>query len=116
MAEFTVALRIPREISQGDIMEIKAKIKHPSSTGLAFVEDATTTYDRFVRDRPAEYVRQVEIFYGGEQVSLFEMNSSTSDDPLLTFKLRADHEALLQVVVTNHRRETVEAEAEIKFS
>ncbi len=117
MAEdFSVRLRLPNEISKGDIVEVKAKIKHPSSTGLGFDTEAARPFDRFFRDKPAEYVRLVEVYYAGERISLFEMNSSSSNDPLLAFKLRADTEGQLRVVVTNHRRETVEATADVQFA
>lgn len=99
---FSVNIRMPRTVNEGDIVEIKAKIKHPSRTGLQLVETATTPYDRFVRNQPAEYVRLVEVFFDDELISTFQLNSSSSDDPLLTFKLRADKEAPLRVVVTNH--------------
>ncbi|MBI4770585.1 MAG: thiosulfate oxidation carrier complex protein SoxZ [Chloroflexi bacterium] len=114
--EFTVQLRVPEQIKQGDVIEVKVKIKHPSRTGLQLIEDAKTPFDRFVRNQPAEYIREVEVFYGDQSVSLFEMNSATSDDPLLAFKLRAEREAPLRVAATNHRRETVEATADIHFS
>lgn len=115
MAEFTVKLRVPRSIQQGDIIEVKAKIKHPSSTGLQLVEDASTPFDRFVRNQPAQYVRSVEIFYGDESISLIELNAASSNDPLISFKIRADQEAELRAVVTNHKRETVEATEAVQF-
>ena len=112
----SVRLRLPRKFKQGDVIDVKAKIKHPSTTGLQFVEEAETPFERFIRAKPAEYIRLVEVFYGDEKVCFFEMNSSTSNDPLLTFKLKVDREAPLRVVVTNHRRETVEATADIRFA
>lgn len=117
MAEgFDVQIRVPRDFAQGDIIEAKVKIKHPSRTGLQLVEDARTPFERFVRNQPAVYVRSVEVYYGEEQISLFEMNAAISDDPLLTFKVRADQAAPLRAVVTNHKGETAEATAEIQFS
>lgn len=117
MAEdFNIQIRLPRNIGEGDIVEIKAKVKHPSRTGLQLVETATTPYERFVRNQPAEYVRSVEVYYDGELVSNFEMNSSTADDPLISFMLRADKEAPIRVVVTNHLRETVEITEDLLFT
>lgn len=83
MAEFDVQIRLPREFQQGDIIEVKLKIKHPSRTGLQLVEDAATSYERFIRNQPAEYVRQVDIFYDDEPVSVFKMNAASADDPLI---------------------------------
>jgi sulfur-oxidizing protein SoxZ len=114
--DFRIQLRLPNQVSQGDIIEVKAKIKHPSFTGLALNEDAQNPYERFTRDVPSEFVKLVEVFYGDEQVSTFEMNSTSSNDPLLGFKLRADKAAAVRVVVTNHRGDTVEATADVQFS
>lgn len=113
---FSVQLRLPRKVKEGDVVEIKAKIKHPSRTGLQLVETATTPYDRFVRNQPAEYVRLVEVYFDDSLISTFQLNSSSSDDPLLTFKLRADKEAPIRVVVTNHLRETTEVTEELTYS
>lgn len=116
MAEFEVQLRLPKQIKKGDVVEAKVKIQHASKTGLQLVEDAKTPFERFVRGEPAVYIRTVEVFYGEEKISTFEMNSSSSDDPLLGFKLRADKEATVRVVVTNHQRKTMEASGPIQFS
>lgn len=116
MAEFEVQLRFPRSISEGDIIEVKARIKHPVSTGLSLIETAQTPFDRFVRIEGAVFVSTVEIYYGDELASKFSMNSSTSNDPLLAFKLRASKEATVRVVVTNHAGESVEASQDVVFS
>ena len=115
MSEFTLRLRLPSEIREGDVIEVKAKIKHPSATGLKLNQDAENPFERFLRKEMAEFVRLVEVYYGDDLVSKFELNSSTSDDPLLGFKLRADREDTVRVVATNHRRETVEATADVRF-
>ena len=44
------------------------------------------------------------------------MNAASSDNPLLAFMVRAVREAPIQVVVTNHKKETVEASEVIKFT
>ncbi len=114
--DFSVQIRLPNTIAQGDIIEVKAKIKHPSVTGLGLADQASNPYERFYRAQPAEFVRLVEVYYGDELVSKFELNSSSSNDPLIGFKLRADRQEAVRVVVTNHRRETVEASAQVEFS
>ena len=62
MQEFEVQLRLPEQIKKGDIIETKIKIRHESRTGLKLVEDAKTSFERFVRDEPAVYVKTVEVF------------------------------------------------------
>lgn len=117
MAEdFDVRLRLPRQIAQNDIISVQVKIKHPSRTGLLLNEASTRPFDRFERAEAAQFIRQVELFYGEDLVSTVLMNASTSDDPLLEMKLRADHEAPIRVVVTNHKGEIAEATEEILFA
>ena len=114
--EFSVQLRLPPEIKEGDVIAVKAKIKHPSLTGLQLVETATNSYERFLRNQAAVFVRTVEIYLDDDLINTFEMNSSTSDNPLLEFMVRADKEATIRAVVINNRRETAEATADIAFA
>ncbi len=111
-----VRLRLPTAVRQGDVIDVKVKIRHPSRTGLRLVEEAKTPLERFVRERPAVYIETVEVFYGSDRVSVFELNSSTSDDPLLHFKLKADKEGPVRVVAKNNQGETFETTAHIRFS
>jgi hypothetical protein len=113
---FTVKVKLARSIAPGDIIEVKAKIKHPVTTGLGLNEDATEPYERFFRDKAAEYISLVEVFYDEEKTNSFRMNSASSDDPLLAFKLRADKEAPVRIVVTNYKGEVVEATADVVFA
>lgn len=110
-----VKIRLPSGARKGDVIEVKVKIKHPSRTGLGLVEDAKTVYERFVRREPAFYLKQVEVYYGDERVNLFEINASTSDDPLLAFKLRADREAPVRVVFTSSEGKTYEIKERLVF-
>lgn len=114
--EFNVRLRLPRQIEQGDIIEVQIKIKHPSRTGLLLNEASTRPFDRFLREEAAQFIRQVEVFYGEDLVSTVLMNASTSDDPLLEIKLRADREAPIRTVVTNHKGDIAEATEDIVFA
>jgi len=113
---FSVKVKLPRSVAEGEIIQVKAKIKHPVTTGLGLNEDATEAYDRFFRDKPGEYVSLVEVFYADELTNSFQMNSATSNDPLLAFKLRADKEAPIRIVVTNHKGEVVEATTDVAFT
>lgn len=114
--EFSAEIRLSGEIEQGKLIDVKVKIRHASRTGLQLVEEARNKFERFVRAEPAVFVKTVEVFYGADTVSTFEMNSSTSDNPLLAFKLKADKEAPVRAVVTNHKGQTVEATADVKFA
>lgn len=113
--EFTVQLRLPRRISEGDIIEVKARIKHPVTTGLQLEEGNRNPVDRFSRAEAAVFVREVEVYYGDALISTFSMNSSTSNDPLLAFMVRADKQADLRVVVTDYAGNIAEASETIAF-
>ena len=114
--EFSVQIRLPETIQQGEVVEVKAKIRHLSRTGLTLVEDATTPYERFRRAEAAVYVKTVEVYYGADLISTFEMNSSTSVNPLLAFRLKATQAAPLRVVATDHEGKVVEATSDVKFA
>jgi len=114
--EFEVQIRLPEQIQSGDIIDLKLKVRHPSRTGLTFVEDAPDRYGRFIRGEPAVYVKTVTVYYDEEEVSVLELNSSTSDNALLVIKLRADKEAKLRVTAVNYKDETVEATEDVKFA
>lgn len=116
MPAFEVLLRLPTEIKQGDLVEAKLKIRHPSRTGLALNEEAKTRFDRFRRGEPAVFVKLVEVSFAGEPAGRFEMNSSVSDDPIVGFKLRASREGEIKIVVTNYKGEVVEIREPLRFT
>lgn len=113
--EFSVQLRIPRQIDENEVIEVKARIKHPVTTGLQLEEGGRTPFDRFSRLEAAVYVREVEVYYDDDLISTFSMNSSTSNDPLLAFMVRASKQGTLRVVVTSYTGDVVEATADIAF-
>jgi len=116
MAEFSIVLRLPATVKKGEIIEVKARIKHPVRTGLALNEEAKTRLDRFKRGEPAQYVKSVNVSYGDTPAGSFELNSSVSDDPIIGFKLRADREATLRVIAVDYKGETAEGSANVKFN
>ena len=104
-------MRIPRKITKGDIFRVQVKISHPIRTGLRLTPIGT-----FVRGREPFYIRLVEVFYGGELVTKLEPNSATSDDPLFAFHLKANKEAPIRIVFTNHRDDQSEVSKAVKFT
>lgn len=113
---FEILFRLPTRIKQGEVVEAKLRIRHPVRTGLRLVEEATTKFERFARDQPAVYVKTVEIFYGEERISFFELNSSLSDDPILGFKFRADRAAPLKAVAVDYQGDRSETSTPVEFS
>jgi desulfoferrodoxin (superoxide reductase-like protein) len=108
-------IRIPERvraggIRRGDLIRVQIKVKHPSRTGLAFRNG------RFIQESPPFFLREMEIFYGGDRVSRYEMTSALSDNPFITFKLRATIAAPIRVVLTNSRNRRFEAVDTLAFS
>ncbi len=107
-----VKMRLPKKIKKGEIIEVRVTAKYPSTTGLRIVDEEKMT---FRRDKIPVYLKVMEVFYGDEKITTFQMTSATSPDPLIRFKLRADKEAPLKVIFKNEKEKTGEASTMVKF-
>ena len=108
-------LRIPQllgdgRVGAGELIDVQIKTKHPNRTGLA-VRDG-----KFVKASEPFHLDEAQVFYGGERVSRFVLTAALSDNPFITFKLRAVREAPVRVIVTNTRGERFEATQLIRFA
>jgi desulfoferrodoxin (superoxide reductase-like protein) len=108
-------IRIPQlvkheRIRPGEIIDVQVLIRHPSRTGLA------GRNGKFVQIAEPFHLTKMEVFYGTERVSWFAMTSAVSDDPFVTFRLRAAREEPLRVLLTNSRGQQFEATHQIRVS
>lgn len=108
-------IRIPELVKRGrirpdEIIHVQVKLRHPNRTGL-MVRDG-----KFVQESEPFFLKDLEVFYGAERVSRFVMTSALSDDPFITFSLRARREEPLRVLLMNNRGQRFEATHEIRFS
>ena len=108
-------IRIPQVIKHGgirpdELVDVQLEMRHPSQTGLA-VRDG-----RFVQVSAPFYLDAIEVFYGEPRVSWFALTPALSDNPFITFRLRAREEGPLRVVVTNNRGRRFETTYPIRFS
>ena len=85
-------------------------LTHPNRTGL------TRREGRFVTTAEPFHLERIEVFYDNEPVSQFLTTAALSDDPLLTFRLRVQHDGLLRVVATNSRQQRLAAERAIQLA
>lgn len=106
-------LRLPRRIVKGEVIRVQAKVRHPSRTGLRMIDEHRFAPDP---DNPAVYIRFLEVFYGETKVAWYEMSSALSDDPIVTFPLKATREAPVRVVFTSSEGKTYEAAAPLTFT
>jgi len=108
-------IRIPQLVREGrirrdELIDVQVAIRHPSRTGLALRNGA------FVQQAEPFHLARLEVFYGTERVSDFMLTSAVSDDPFITFRLRAGREEPLQVLFTNSRGQRFEATHPIRLS
>lgn len=106
-------IRLPKKIKAGELIEVRVKIRFASFTGLKVVDEEKGI---FGRDKPAVFLKKMDVFYGGEIITEFLMTSATSPDPLIRFKMKADKEAELKIVFMNSYEESKEVVKNVKFS
>lgn len=108
-------IRIPALVKQGrvragEVIDVQVKVRHPSRTGLALQQG------RWVAVAEPFYIESVEVFYGAQPVSRFELTPALSDDPFLVFRLRADRAAPVRVVLRNSRGRSFQAEHDLPLA
>jgi desulfoferrodoxin (superoxide reductase-like protein) len=107
------AIRIPQLVADGvirrrQIIDVQVAIKHPNRTGLHQRDDGT-----FVRVGEPLYISELVALYGGDRVSTYAMTPALSDNPFITFRLRAGDGGPLQVRLANNRGQRFEAAADV---
>ena len=93
----------------GEIIHAQVKMRHPSRTGLAFRDGG------FVEESESLHLEELEVYWGGERVSRFELTPALADDPFITFGVRA-REGVLRILARNSRGQRFEASHEIHLS
>jgi len=102
-------LRLPKVIRKGEIIKVQVKFTHPCRTGLRKIEGS------FIQEQSPFYIKAMEVFYGGERISLYEMTPALSDNPLISFQLKTVKEAPLKITFTNSEGEKFEVTEELRF-
>jgi sulfur-oxidizing protein SoxY len=107
-------LRIPQVVKHGrlrpdEVVDVQLSMRHPNRTGLA------RRNGTFVQESEPFHLRELEVLVGDEPVSRFALTSALSDDPLITFRLRVEREALLRAVLVNTRGQRFEASHPLRF-
>ncbi len=108
-------IRIPELVERGriqrdEIIRVQLKMRHPNRTGLVRRDG------KFIQESEPFFLRDMEVFYGDERVSRFAMSPALSDNPFITFKLRARRDGLLRILLTNSRGQQFEAREQIRLS
>ena len=108
-------LRLPGLVRTGrvrpdEVLEAQLLMRHPNRTGLARRDG------RFVAESEPFHLREMEVVYRDARVSRFLFTSALSDDPLITFRVRAGQGGVLRAVLGNTRGQRFEAQARVEVS
>jgi desulfoferrodoxin (superoxide reductase-like protein) len=107
-------IRVPQLVADGMIaagalIDVQVKTRHPNRTGLERSDG------RWVAVAEPFHLTEMEVFYGDERVSRFLLGAALSDNPMITFKLRATRQAPIRVTLANTRGERFEARHDIRW-
>ncbi len=73
----TIRIAAPKQASRGEVMELKALIRHPMETGYR--------RDPYGKQIPENILQRFECIYNGEKVFAGEFFRAIAADPFLTF-------------------------------
>ena len=104
-------IRLPIRIEKGKVIKVQAKMRHPARTGLRMIAEHV-----FAKGEPAFYIKKMEVFFNDTLLSTYEMSAALSDDPIVTFKLRASEEGPVRVVFTSNEDKAYEASTTLRFT
>jgi desulfoferrodoxin (superoxide reductase-like protein) len=108
-------LRLPGLVRTGrvrpdEVLEAQLLMRHPNRTGLVRRDG------KFVAESEPFHLRELEVLYREARVSRFLFTSALSDDPLITFRLRAGQGGVLRVLLANTRGQRFEALTRVEVS
>jgi sulfur-oxidizing protein SoxZ len=81
-------VRVPRRARRGEIIEIKAMIRHPMITGRRI--------DQVLRLRESHIINRFTCIYNGATIIDAELNTGVSADPYFAFYARAEKSGTFQ--------------------
>ena len=94
-----IKFRLPEAFDSGSLVPAQLMIKHPNSSGLQF--DQISRY--YI---PADFVRNIQVTYNGEEVFSAETDISISEDPSIRFGFVPEKPGVLEVHVTDSKGRT----------
>jgi thiosulfate oxidation carrier complex protein SoxZ len=100
-------IRVPNQITRGDLITVNAIISHPMDTGFFRTAEGAPI--------PAYFIKDVVVTYDNQEVARFEWTSGISRDPLVSFTLRAEKEAPLTMVWTDNKGAVFKQSVNISF-
>jgi sulfur-oxidizing protein SoxZ len=101
-------IKVPNRIARGEVIVVNSIISHPMDTGFFRNADGDPI--------PAYFIKDVVVTYGEQEVARFEWTSGISRDPVVSFTVKADKEALLTMVWTDNQGAAFKHSVGISFA
>ncbi len=101
-------IRLPDTIRRGEIITVNAIIAHPMDTGFFRTAEGQPI--------PAYFIKDVVVTYGGAEVARFMWTSGISRDPVISFTLKADQEAPLDMTWTDNKGGVYKQSVNVTFA
>nr|CRH05355.1 putative sulfur oxidation protein (soxZ) [Candidatus Magnetococcus massalia] len=83
-------IKVPRKISKGQVVEVKAMVRHPMETG-------NRKNKKTGQKIPAHYIEDVEATFNGASVFSAKWGAAVSKNPFLSFFLKVDQAGELKI-------------------
>jgi sulfur-oxidizing protein SoxZ len=104
-----VRLRLPASIRPGETIRVRAMVVHP-------MERVERDEQGRIVPRRYNFIHQAVVTYLGRPVVTFDTTQSVSENPTITFAVRATEPGPLKVTFLDTAGGTYEATAEIRFA
>lgn len=102
-----VRIRIPEKVKAGEVITVRALVTHP----MEIME--------FKGGKPVEknynFIHKVEATYNGKKVFEAATTQAVSQNPFISFPLKADAPGVVKILFHDTQGKTYEGQAEIKF-
>lgn len=93
----------------GEVVDVAVKLDHESDTGLRLRNG------KYTRVRPEFFVREMQVFLGGQRISDFRLTPALSSNAILRFPVLVRGASTLRVVVVNSEGQRWDATEEIRL-
>lgn len=107
MSTGQVRIRIPEKVKAGDTVIVRALVTHPMEI-MAFKDGKPV-------QKVYNYIHKVEATYNGKKVFEAATTQAVSQNPFVSFSMRADAPGVVKVMFHDTQGKSYEGQADIKF-
>lgn len=107
MSTGQVRVRLPEKIRAGEVVTVRALVTHPM--------EAMAYKDGKLVEKSYNFIHKVEATYNGRKVFEATITQAVSQNPFVSFQVKADEPGVVKIVFHDTQGKTYEGQAEIKF-